>query len=177
MYYLYKHTRLDTGEVFYVGIGVKKNYKTNCNSIYARAYSKHHRSKYWNNIVNKTGYIIEIIYECNTEKEIKNKEIEYICLYGRLDLKKGTLVNMTDGGDGNLNPVVHSKGMLGKKHTQETVNKIIESNKKRIYSEETKLKISNSLKGRKRSQEIKDKISNTLKGHPNWNIKKELINV
>jgi hypothetical protein len=32
---------------------------------------------------------------------IKNKEVEFIKLYGRKDLNKGTLVNLTDSGEGS----------------------------------------------------------------------------
>jgi len=47
---VYKHIRLDTLEVFYIGIG--KEIK--------RAYSKQRRNKYWNSIVSKHGYKVEI---------------------------------------------------------------------------------------------------------------------
>ena len=47
MAYIYKHTRNDTNEVFYIGIGSGKTYK--------RAYKKIGRSKFWNNIVKKTS--------------------------------------------------------------------------------------------------------------------------
>ena len=43
--YVYTHTRLDTNEVFYVGIGTQDNYK--------RASRSHNRTNYWNNIVKK----------------------------------------------------------------------------------------------------------------------------
>ena len=41
--YVYTHTRLDTNEIFYVGIGTQDNYK--------RASRVHNRTNYWNNIV------------------------------------------------------------------------------------------------------------------------------
>ena len=56
-YYLYRHIRLDKNEVFYVGIGTKRN-----NNDYSRAYSKLLRNKWWNNIINKTSYRIENCY-------------------------------------------------------------------------------------------------------------------
>ena len=49
---VYRHRRLDTFEIFYIGIGSIK-----------RAYLKHGRNKHWNNIVNKTNYQVEIIAE------------------------------------------------------------------------------------------------------------------
>lgn len=38
---------------------------------------------------------------CRDDKEAQRKEREFIALYGRADLGRGTLVNFTDGGDGH----------------------------------------------------------------------------
>jgi hypothetical protein len=85
----YYHKRLDTGEVFYVGIGTP-----------SRPYEDKHRNNYWNNIVEKVGYEVILVEKnlswdeaCEWEK-MKIKEI------GRRDLGLGPLVNMTDGGEG-----------------------------------------------------------------------------
>lgn len=40
------------------------------------------------------------MWESNDRSEIFKKEKEFILLYGRKDMKTGSLVNMTDGGDG-----------------------------------------------------------------------------
>lgn len=88
---LYRHIRLDTNEVFYIGIGDIK-----------RANDKTSRSKYWRSITNKTKYRIDIILENLTWDDACKKEIEFIKLYGRKDLGLGTLVNMTDGGEGRI---------------------------------------------------------------------------
>ena len=100
-YYLYIHIRLDTNEIFYVGIGSKCKRKTNSiKSLYHRAYSKNNRNKYWNNIVHKTNYQIKIILESNDYDIMKNNEIEFIKSLGKEIDNNGTLVNMTDGGEG-----------------------------------------------------------------------------
>ena len=103
IYFLYRHIRLDKNEPFYIGIGTKrmdiKNPK-NEEVLYRRAYSKRGRCIYWRNIVAKTDYRVEILLESNDNKFIKQKEIEFIRLYGRKDLKTGTLVNKADGGQG-----------------------------------------------------------------------------
>lgn len=104
-HYLYRHVRLDKNEVFYVGIGTK-SWNTNLVTIkkeieYSRAYSKTNRTFQWSNIVRlNKGYSIEIIMESDNYGFIKKKEIEFIALYGRRDLGKGTLCNMTNGGEG-----------------------------------------------------------------------------
>lgn len=93
-YYVYHHYRKDTGEIFYVGVGHSK-----------RAYSKQSRNNYWHNIVNKCGYTIKIVKQDLTWEEACKEEKRLIKLYGRKDLGLGTLVNMTDGGDGTIGVV------------------------------------------------------------------------
>src|SRR5438067_2280740 len=90
IYCLYRHIRPDKGEVFYIGIGGSE-----------RPYEKDGRGLYWNNIVRlNPNYEIEIMFENLTWEEACNKEREFIKLYGRKDLGLGTLVNLTDGGEG-----------------------------------------------------------------------------
>lgn len=106
-YYCYRHVRFDKNEVFYVGVGMKHTVKRNFNGLkteYKRAYSPSGRNNFWNKIVKKTKFTVEIIYECDSEVEIDSKEKEFIKLYGRRDLNLGTLTNLTDGGDGRMNP-------------------------------------------------------------------------
>lgn len=95
-YYLYRHIRLDLDKPFYIGIGTKSK-KGN---PYYRSISKEKRNSIWKNIVNKTEYEVEIILESNDYDFIKEKEKEFIILYGRKDLKTGILSNMTSGGEG-----------------------------------------------------------------------------
>ena len=79
-YYLYRHVRIDTNVPFYIGIGKIRKY-FNCikiETLYRRAFSNKFRSKTWNYIINKTDYRIEILYETEDIKHIRNKEIEFI---------------------------------------------------------------------------------------------------
>jgi len=87
---IYQHRRKDTGEIFYVGIGSTKK----------RANIKSGRNKYWHNIVAKVEYVVEIIEENLTWENACKREVELIAKIGRKDLGLGTLVNMTDGGEG-----------------------------------------------------------------------------
>ena len=87
---LYRHIRDDKNLPFYIGIGRDVN----------RPYNKKDRSKFWKRIIGKTGYAVEIIFDNLTKEEAIQKEIEFIKLYGRIDLKTGSLCNMTCGGEG-----------------------------------------------------------------------------
>lgn len=101
-YYLYRHVRMDKDQVFYIGIAKKKKYGTE----YSRSLEKNKqksRNQHWYNIVNKTNYRIEILLETDDFDFISSKEIEFIKLYGRMDLGTGTLCNLTDGGYGHRN--------------------------------------------------------------------------
>lgn len=163
MAYLYRHIRVDKNEVFYIGIGVGY-----------RAWQKFHRNRHWKGIVNKTNYIVEIMMDGISWETAILKEIEFIKLYGRRDLGTGTLVNLTDGGE----------GMLGYIPSKETRDKI-SSKKKGInprpigwkMTDEGKRKMRVANKGKQKSlgrilsAETKNKISNSLKGNPPTNNK------
>lgn len=99
---LYRHIRTDKQEVFYIGIGENES----------RAYNKKNRTRVWKNTANK-GYETEILFEDLTWEQAVEKEKEFIALYGRKDLGLGTLVNLTDGGEGTI----------GYKHTEEAKQK------------------------------------------------------
>ena len=90
MPYVYRHIRLDKNIPFYIGIG----------KDISRPYNKKDRSTFWKSIINKTEYTIEILFENLTREQAIDKEVEFIELYGRVDLKTGTLCNMTCGGEG-----------------------------------------------------------------------------
>lgn len=131
-YYLYRHIRLDKNEVFYIGIGSKYVSENNLYINYSRAYNKSSRNRFWKNIINITNYEVEILLESDDLSFIKQKEKEFIKLYGRKDLKEGSLSNLTDGGE-------YEKGY--------------------ICSTETRKKISNSKKGKKSKKFIEFCIS------------------
>ncbi len=111
VHYVYRHVRLDTGEVFYVGIGVKNLKGKKAETVYKRAFShkKGSRSNFWFKVAKKSKYEVEILFECISLEEACKKEAEFIRLYGRKDLKTGTLVNLCEGG---LAPYNRSKESL-----------------------------------------------------------------
>jgi len=167
MAYVYKHIRLDKDEPFYIGIGIDPK----------RSTSKEGRNKYWKHIVKLTDYRIEIILEDLTWLEACEKEKEFIKLYGRKDLGLGTLVNMTDGGDGITGYImpeeskkersIKSQGIgnpfYGKTHTSESLLKIGEKSKGRVKSPEQIEKWKNKMNFKK-SPEVREKIRQALLG-------------
>src|SRR3990172_12763847 len=91
---LYFHLRKGTSIVFYIGIGGKK-----------RPYDKKQRSKIWHDEVNKYGYDIVIKFVNITKKNACKLEIAWIKKIGRRDKGLGTLVNLTNGGEGNAGTI------------------------------------------------------------------------
>ena len=142
---VYQHIRLDTNEVFYVGIS----------SNYRRAYEKaDRRNIIWGRIAKKTDYKIEIVSEDLTWDEACNLEISLIKKIGRLDLGKGTLANLTNGGDGTINRIQtqqekdkRANSLRGLKRTEESKQKISIAHIGKVFSEESKKRMSDSHLG------------------------------
>ncbi len=118
MAYVYKHTRLDNNEIFYIGIGL------NSDDNYKRAFDTYGRNKIWYKIIKKTPYVVDILFDNISWTDACNKEIELINLLGRKINKTGTLCNLTEGGDGFR---------LG--HSQESKTKIQRFFKEKTYDE------------------------------------------
>lgn len=72
-YYVYKHIRLDTNTVFYVGKGHAK-----------RAYSKLDRNRYWGRITKNFKWKAELIETDLSEEEAYSREIYWIDYYKQL---------------------------------------------------------------------------------------------
>jgi hypothetical protein len=180
--YVYQHVRLDTNEVFYIGIGSGRNYE--------RANRISRRSNWWNKIVAKAGRRVEIIVDNISWDEACQKEQELILKYGRRDLGKGTLVNMTNGGDGVTGIVMTEehkrkigqankggKGWTGRTHSEETRRLLSKINKGHKYhlgkklSEQTKNKIRETLTGKPWTEQRRQNLSKAVKGRPNIALK------
>jgi hypothetical protein len=148
IFYIYAHINPLNGIPFYIGKG-KGN----------RAYTKQSRSKWWLNTVNKYGFDVILLEEQLFELEAFVKETYWIKRIGRKDLNIGSLINMSFGGEGNSGRVfseehklkikLNHKGMLGKKTSEETKEKIRNKNKNRVFTQDWKNKISQSKKGTK----------------------------
>jgi len=107
-YYLYRHIRLDKNEPFYIGIGkIYKKYLSEHygnGQRYKRAWDFAQRSDLRKKVFSKCNKNIrvEILFESSDRNFIKQKEIEFVSLYGRINLKTGILTNLTPGGDCGL---------------------------------------------------------------------------
>lgn len=169
-FFIYRHIRPDTNEVFYIGKGNNINPKK---PLYERMNITKKRNKIWQSIVLKNNGVfkVEILFECETEEECNSKEIEFIELYGRKDLNKGTLANLTNGGEGSL-------GIITKQETRDKLSLKFKGEKHPNFgkklSEETCKKKSESmrksdknLKGKKLPDWWKDKIRQTKLGEDN----------
>lgn len=181
MAYLYRHIRLDKNVPFYVGIG------SDSDGYYKRANDKHRRNKKWFNIIAKTEYKVQIMIDDLSLDEAKNKEVEFISLYGRSDKQDGTLCNLTDGGEGTPGRIV-SEDWRRNKSIEQKGRKMSEEfkQKRREYMTGRKMPLqavektrkwlieNHPMRGKKMSDQARKNISEGHKGifsgdkHPNW---------
>jgi hypothetical protein len=179
--YLYRHIRLDKNVPFYVGIG------SDSDGYYKRANDKHRRNKKWFNIIAKTEYKVQIMIDDLSLDEAKNKEVEFISLYGRSDKQDGTLCNLTDGGEGTPGRIV-SEEWRRNKSIEQKGRKMSEEfkQKRREYMTGRKMPLqavektrqwlieNHPMRGKKMSDQARKNISEGHKGifsgdkHPNW---------
>ena len=149
MFYTYAHYKPDNS-VFYIGKGHGR-----------RAWSKEYHNNHWNNIVAKhPGYKIEILAQWKTEDEAFSHEVFLIDTFRSMGIK---LTNVTNGG----------AGVVGYKHTPESIQKRLDAMQGFSHSEETKSKMreahlgeKNHFFGRIHSEETKSRISETKKAKP-----------
>jgi hypothetical protein len=131
---VYRHIRKDKNQVFYIGIshGIE------------RAYKKSQRNDIWKNIVKKTDYEVEILFDDLSWEDAANKEIELISLYGRKNNSTGCLANMTDGGEGTRGWTVTEESRIRMSESKKGISATW--NKGRKFSEEHKKKLSDKSK-------------------------------
>ncbi len=149
---IYQHLK-QCGEVFYIGIG----------SNIKRAYSKSNRSLYWKNFIKKyPNYEVQILKSNLTWEEACELEIILIDYYGRKDLNLGTLINMTNGGDGVFGLIMSKESnvkrklsMTGKKFSKEHKEKLKLKKLGTFQTKEQKIK-----RGIYKSKEIINTVTN-----------------
>lgn len=103
---------------------------------------------------NKDHYSKEVIYETEDTQDITDKEIYFIKYYK--DFFKDTLHCLNRCAY----PIFYTGG---RKHSEETKQKMREAAIGRKHSDESKKKMSMATRGRKRSEETKQKMRETIK--------------
>lgn len=158
--YIYRYTDPSRNEVIYVGQGTKT--KKGDGYQRSRAHKirtdKHPFVQRLQKMAHEGVYpIIDILIE-GIDKELADLiEIEAIDKYGRKDLGKGTLLNLTNGGDG---------AGTGRIVSQEERDKISRDQKGRKKSPETMAKLAGINKGRKHTEVSRKNMSDAHKGKP-----------
>jgi hypothetical protein len=161
-----------SNEPFYVGKGKGQRFKQ-------RSSVSKTESGYLNNKIRKLDKnglkpIILKIKDELLENEAFLLEKEVIAQIGRLDCKKGPLLNFTDGGEGPAGKILSqesklkiSKSKTGKKigpHSDETKKKMSLARKGVKFSEEHRRNLSKSRKKRIMSDATKEKMRKSMIG-------------
>lgn len=148
-------------EPFYVGTGgqfdtdINKRWEHHIKEAFNNKCISGNKHKFFKikKIMNQ-GFLpkILILKRFKKQKKAINYEMETIKIIGRIDLKKGPLTNLTDGGDGAKNlfqetRIKISKGLLGR--TPWNIYKTITKSQ----SNKIKLKLKSRLKTRKKVQD------------------------
>ena len=134
----------------------------------------------------KQDFVKEILEICETIEELKKQEVYWIY---KIKCKHPIGYNLTDGGDGVINPTKNVrkkisnklKNLTGKNHqhygmkrSKETKQKMRNAQLGKILSRETRDKISGAKTGFKYPKEFGEKMSKILKGikhNKEWNEK------
>ena len=155
-FYVYIHRKKSNNEIFYVGKGKGK-----------RAYRKDHRNIYWNKVVNKYGYEIEIYKDNLTEKEAFDLEVKLI---NELKEKGLQLTNMTDGGEGWSWTYHSEKDRLEKALIHPTFDNkqysFINEDGRVFYGYSLEFQIKYNLKSRL----VRKLIKGDIKSYLNWRL-------
>jgi hypothetical protein len=194
-YYVYEYVDPLTNLPFYIGKGQGNRY------IYHLKNLNDNTNPYKTNKIKKLlneglEPIINIIKTGLTETQSFELESSLIKKYGRIDLGLGSLVNLSDGGEGQSGWVPteeyklnmskstsgNRNGMFGKTHTEETKNKIREKSIGRKLNDfhrnkmsENRLGEKNGFYGKKHTKEsielIREKKIGKFVGDKNFTAK------
>lgn len=145
MPYVYTHSKKGTKEVFYIGIGSDTDYK--------RATHTGSRSDYWKKTYRKYGRDVSIVVDHIPWEEACRWEVYLIGLYGRRDRGKGHLINMTEGGEGNIGFQISDEHRI----------KVAEANRRRVLTDEQRRRMGERMSQRNRDPEFRAKIIEGLR--------------
>lgn len=156
---MYIHRNKVTNVVFYVGKGKE-----------GRAFDKKSRSSFWKRYVKKHQYVVELVEQDIQEWYAFELECDLISYYGRRDNGTGSLLNLTDGGEGHSNPTTETRAKLresklgdknpsfGKTTSDRQKEAARAACLNREISQLTRQKLSISRKGRKASESQLEKM-------------------
>jgi len=159
-FYVYRYTCPIRDEVIYIGKGRRRRW-----SVHLSRTDKHPLTQriQW---IRKQGAepIIDFICQGEYEEFAFLVEVEAISKYGRKDLGKGPLLNLTDGGEGCTapNPEARKRQGFHKKHTEETKRVISQKATAQFATEEARSKMSEIVKS-KMTSVVKSRISERTK--------------
>ena len=143
-FYVYIHRRASDNLPFYVGKGKKE-----------RAWWPHGRSQFWNNVKNKHGLVVEIVFDELSEEDAFQCEKDTILEFRYFGYP---LVNLTDGGDGPCGWKPSEETRRRMSEAQKTSSRVAETRKRNadkklgvLLSAEHRRRISEGLKGKAKS--------------------------
>lgn len=145
-FYVYEHTRRDSGVVFYVGKGTGRR---------AHVASRHHRSEWWLRTVARSGGFDVRYVSVGLDEELAFLvEVERIDQFRRIGL---TLCNLTDGGDG-------TSGWI---KTPEWRAKVGRAHRGKTVPEEVRNRISRAVRATayKHPDDVRRRMSQSRVGH------------
>ena len=94
-YYVYAHRRITDDKIFYIGKGKA-----------CRAWTTTGRNHYWFRVAKKHGCYVDIIFSGLKDQEAYDVEIDVIA---ELLYMGETLTNLTEGGEGGINPSAETR--------------------------------------------------------------------
>lgn len=181
-HYVYIYTDPSrNNEPFYVGMGKDGRWRRHFTRV------DRHPMTHRMNVLKELGItpIVNFLCKAVDQEFAAFVEQETIAKIGRKDLSRGTLLNLTDGGDGCNNPSPQSRKRMslaatGVKQSKETIAKrtaklrgiprpqhvidaVVKANTGAKRTEESKKRMSESQKGKVLSLEQRAKISESLK--------------
>lgn len=166
-FYVYIHTD-DAGVVFYVGKGKGK-----------RDCDWKSRSEFWKSYVAKHCKSLpkcKIVARFESEEAAFELEKTLIATYGRRDIGTGTLVNLTDGGEGAAGLFVSEETKV--RQSEAALHKFANPKMKTRYAEAQRNRFANPEQRRRASETNKNnpkvlqaaaKGAEAARGKPAWN--------
>ncbi len=186
MYYIYLLKNPSTGLPFYVGVG-KRNRRSNItrehshiveatrfrNEKLTKGANRHKLNTILQILDNGLTVEVEIGNSFETECDAFTEEIKLIAHFGRRDLGTGILTNMTDGGEGRVNPSEEERRKASELRKGQPSpakgKKLGKYSEDRVQAQKEKMAITRDKLTDEEKQIQHTNRSNAQKEHPAWN--------